>query len=222
MDLMDNGHESQVRLYIPMSVGERYGETPPGMQDASAATAKTRVRFRINIQMHGTIRAITSPSHQSDLQVEAYTTHMSRASQHRSVARLRSKEFLTQDFVLVIEAAGLDRPRCFAEYNNQGGKTIAMQMTLIPKFEIPPLPSQEYLFLVDRSGSMHSERIETAKRALVMLLRILPNQGTRFNVFSFGSTCDSFWQQSMPYSQQRLAEAVSCLLESSMNSPLNS
>lgn len=212
MDLMDDGHEAQVRLFIPMSVGERYGVPPQGMDDASAATDQTRVRFQINIQMQGSIKRVLSPSHQAELTVEPYRTHLGRASQHRAIAKLRSKEYLTQDFVLLIDAVGLDRPGCFAEYDNQGAKTVAMQMTLIPKFEIPPLPSQEYLFLVDRSGSMHSERIATAKRALVMLLRILPSRGSKFNVFSFGSECDSHWQQSLTYSQQTLADMVGDLL----------
>ena len=69
-------------------------------------------------------------------------------------------------------------------------------------------PVQEYIFLVDRNGSMGGARIETAKRALVMLLRALPHQGTSFNLFSFGTTCSPLWAESMPYNAETLETAV--------------
>lgn len=211
MDLMDDGSDTEVRLLVPMSVGQRYGETPLELLDASAPADQTRVRFNVHVQMQGSIRGISSPSH-PDLKIEPYKTHFGRASKHRYRATLRSKEFLTQDFVLSIDAVGLDRPRCFAEYNNHGAESIAMQLMLLPKFKIPPLASQEYIFLVDRSGSMSWEdgqRIETAKRALVMLLRVLPNRGTKFNIFSFGEKCEGIWRRSVPYDKRVVDETVS-------------
>ena len=83
-----------------------------------------------------------------------------------------------------------------------------MQLSIVPKFNIPSVPRQEYIFLVDRSGSMGGQRIETAKRALVMLLRALPTQNTWFNIFSFGSHSDSLWPQSVQYGEQSMMEAV--------------
>ncbi|KIP04027.1 hypothetical protein PHLGIDRAFT_121049, partial [Phlebiopsis gigantea 11061_1 CR5-6] len=51
-------------------------------------------------------------------------------------------------------------------------------------------------------------RIETAKRALVMLLRSLPTQGTWFNIVSFGSHSDSLWGQSVAYDERSLTQAT--------------
>lgn len=207
MDLMDNDVSTEVRLQIPMCVGERYGEVPEGMDGASGPSAHTRVRFNANIQMKGVIASVTSPSHPG-VHVAAYQTHVGRPSRHRATVRFRSPYFLHSDFVLVVKAAGLDRPRCFAEHDPRGSGSLAMQLTLMPKFDLPPVQSQEYIFLVDRSGSMRNSRIETAKRTLSMLLRALPFDGTTLNIFSFGSRCDSLWTSSMAYSDAVLAQAV--------------
>jgi hypothetical protein len=218
MDLMDNDLSHQVRLQLPMWVGERYGQLPQGMVDASAPSKRTRVSFDAHIQMKGVISSVASPSH-PNVQVESYMTRAGRRSRHRATAKFRSPEFLQEDFVLVVEAAGLDLPRCFAEADPRGSDSLAMQLTLMPKFDLPRVASQEYIFLVDRSGSMSGHRIETAKRTLVALLRTMPGDGTTFNIFSFGSPrCDSLWTPgSQPYTDKSIAQAVSFLLCVYMN-----
>ncbi|XP_072270088.1 von Willebrand factor A domain-containing protein 5A-like [Pyxicephalus adspersus] len=74
----------------------------------------------------------------------------------------------------------------------------------------------EFIFVVDRSGSMecsmNSEpnapmRIQSAKDTLVLLLKSLP-LGCYFNVFGFGSNFESFFLESMEYTQESLEEAV--------------
>lgn len=206
---MDGDIATQVRLQIPMRVGERYGVLPAGMVGAAPPSSATRVRVTAHIQMRGIIESVTSPSHPT-MSVAAYETHLGRPSRHRTVAKFRSSDFLRSDFVLVVKAAGLDLPRCFAERDPRGSGSLAMQLTLMPKFDLPPIGSQEFIFLVDRSGSMAKDRIQTAKKTLSMLLRFLPGRGaaTMFNIFSFGNHCDALWNSSSPYSNVTLAQAV--------------
>ena len=191
-----------------MSAGQRYGQPPSGLVGASSPSHTTRVRFKAHIQMKGMIDSINSPSHPT-MSSAAYQTYQGRLSRHRAVAQFRSAKFLDSDIVLIVKAGGLDSPRCFAERDPRGSGSLALQLTLLPKFDLPPMPSQEFIFLVDRSGSMGGSRIETAKRTMAILLRFLPGQGTTtLNIFSFGSHCDSLWATSMPYSNATLAQAV--------------
>ncbi|XP_034278950.1 von Willebrand factor A domain-containing protein 5A isoform X2 [Pantherophis guttatus] len=74
----------------------------------------------------------------------------------------------------------------------------------------------EFIFLLDRSGSMGNtlgnsfgsqSRIESAKETLIFLLKSLP-LGCYFNIYGFGSTFDSFYPQSVKYTQQTMDTSV--------------
>jgi von Willebrand factor type A domain len=205
MDLLDDEFIDEVRLQLPMSVGCRYGTPPPSLATSAETSTSTRLRITVDIQMSGVIQQISSPTHL--IKEAPFVTHAGHASRHRKMTKFRSQTFLTGDFVLLVRADGLDAPRCFAERDHSG--TIALQLTLIPKIRLPPLPSQEYLFVVDRSGSMAGAPITIAKSALSMMLRMLPSSQTLFNIFSFGSVVDSLWPTSQEYSQYSLDSAVS-------------
>ncbi|GJE93118.1 von Willebrand domain-containing protein [Phanerochaete sordida] len=199
LDLMDGNTVDEVRLQIPKYVAERYGMPPQNTVHARQAPLD-RVSISVDVHMQGAIRGVTSLTHPTLTVAEGGSAPTLRNTTYRS------PDFLTSDFVLCIAADGLDAPRCIAESASTGA--VAMQLNLVPKFNLPPIASQEYIFLVDRSGSMTGNRIETAKRALVMLLRALPTQGTHLNIFSFGNSCDSLWPESVEYNAESLAFAT--------------
>ncbi|KAJ7071390.1 von Willebrand factor type A domain-containing protein [Mycena amicta] len=207
--VLPNENTDEIRFQLPSCVGERYGPPLTALVGASAPSSSTRIRIAFEIQTSGRIQSITSPSHQ--ITESAYKTHLNRPSRRRTMVRYRSATFLEKDFVLVIQAEGLDEPRCFAELqSDKSGRhsdTVAMQLSLVPRFKLPPVVGQEYIFLVDRSGSMAGARIETAKRTLNLILRMLPTKGSHLNIFSFGTRCSPLWNQSKPYNQATLAEA---------------
>ncbi|XP_007538917.1 von Willebrand factor A domain-containing protein 5A [Erinaceus europaeus] len=80
----------------------------------------------------------------------------------------------------------------------------------------PPITCGEFVFLMDRSGSMQGPlnnydrsqlRIDAAKETLILLLKSLP-LGCYFNVYGFGSTYESFFKKSVEYTQETMEEAV--------------
>lgn len=65
----------------------------------------------------------------------------------------------------------------------------------------------EYIFLLDRSGSMGGKRIEKAKEALILFIKSLP-QDTYFNVVSFGTGNKKLFPASRRYEDKAVTEAV--------------
>lgn len=209
MDLMNYDFLSdKVQLLLPLALCQRYGAPPEQLEEANSNTGRIKLRITVEIQMSGRILSVTSPSHQS-LFLEDYTTHYGRPSRRRITAKLFSKSYLDRDFELVIRASELERSRCFAEQDPRLPGTIALQLMLIPHFELPPVPEQEYLFLIDRSGSMASGSIEMARQCVVLLLRCLPDQNTVFNIFDFATDYKQLWPQSRGYDNRSVQEAVS-------------
>lgn len=65
----------------------------------------------------------------------------------------------------------------------------------------------EYIFLIDRSGSMTGERIVMAKKSLTLFLKSLPTQSC-FNIISFGSNFNLMFKQSTETSRGSLEDAL--------------
>jgi len=65
----------------------------------------------------------------------------------------------------------------------------------------------EFLFVIDRSGSMAGARIENLKRALIKFLLILP-KNAYFNIISFGSSYMLYKPRSIKNSPQALEAAT--------------
>ncbi|KAK9963886.1 hypothetical protein ABG768_005108 [Culter alburnus] len=95
-----------------------------------------------------------------------------------------------------------------------------LMISLYPEFPadiMSSLASQgEFVFVVDRSGSMdcamhHGKdsqmRIESARDTLLLLLKSLP-MGCYFNIYGFGSHFESFFPQSVVYSEDTMEEAL--------------
>lgn len=65
----------------------------------------------------------------------------------------------------------------------------------------------EFIFIIDRSGSMSGTRIETAKEALHLFVKSIP-AGSKFNIVSFGSDHECMFNESKEYEKKNIDMAV--------------
>nr|XP_060636583.1 von Willebrand factor A domain-containing protein 5A [Anolis sagrei ordinatus] len=130
-----------------------------------------------------------------------------------------------RDVELLIYYEDVHKPSAFLEAGKAGvapGSLMgdpALLLTLYPNVTTTKTGQNatgEFIFLLDRSGSMdcntgHSPdsppRIQSAKETLILLLKSLP-LGCYFNIYGFGSDHDSFYPQSVEYTQQTMTESL--------------
>ncbi|KAG1789555.1 uncharacterized protein HD556DRAFT_1311315 [Suillus plorans] len=205
MNLFDEARQDHICLRLPMTIAKRYGETPAALLNAPTTDERTRVHITVDVQTSDVIQGIRSPTHRIS-PPQRYRKHAATKPERRMTARWSSTTFLDRDFVLTVHALGLNEPRCFAEVHPQRADTIAMQLSFVPKFEMPRVAPQEYIFVVDRSSSMIGAPMETVKRTLGMLFHLLPDSDTTFNIFS---EVDGMWETSMPFNAKNMQYAIS-------------
>ncbi|KAJ7584985.1 von Willebrand factor type A domain-containing protein, partial [Mycena floridula] len=204
-ELTEDEANDSIRFHLPAHIGARYGQAPSAYIQSQALS----IRVAISVESLSPIKKISCPSHSISVELgpdPAAAPDLPFSNYAR--VSLASDSALDKDFVLAVEATGLDSPRCLAEVHPTND-TIGLALTLVPKFQLPDPPSQEFIFLVDRSGSMQGSRIAAARKALVIMLRSLPRKNTFFQIASFGSHSNSLWAQgSRLYDQDNLDEAT--------------
>lgn len=226
-ELTEGDTSDSIRFHVPAIVGQRYGQQPHFGAAPAPVSSKTAFEFQASIEATSAITKVASPSHPVSLELGPdpplpHAKDLPAANYAR--VSFGTETTLEKDVVLNIHAAGLDQPRCVAELDPDG-KTAAVSLTLVPRFRLPEVEGQEYIFLVDRSGSMgpwnrSGGRIDMARKALVVLLRSLPSTSTSFNIASFGSSVESLWPTSQPYNQVRSEPSSVFLARAMLTSPL--
>jgi len=100
----------------------------------------------------------------------------------------------------------------------EGGTNIgrAAMVTLVPQFVLNDI-NAEFIFIVDRSGSMSGSKINQTKNALDLFLRALP-ANCYFNIIGFGSSFTKLFSGgSQPYTEHNVAAADSHIRSISAN-----
>ncbi|XP_034403684.1 von Willebrand factor A domain-containing protein 5A-like isoform X3 [Cyclopterus lumpus] len=95
-----------------------------------------------------------------------------------------------------------------------------MMLSLYPEFPQAVMSSVascgEFVFLLDRSGSMQGARMKSAMDTLLLLLKSLP-MGCYFNIHSFGSSYEHIFPESVEYNQKTMEEALKNVAEMKAN-----
>ena len=84
----------------------------------------------------------------------------------------------------------------------------AVMLSFFPKFRSAKKQvACEFIFVVDRSGSMSGSYIREAAETLMLFLKSLP-EGCSFNIVGFGSRFEKLFPDSVPYNQANLDKAI--------------
>lgn len=202
-----------VRFSLPVSLKPRY--TPAGFSDPLAPTQSHAGgheddkrasgpgvnAFSMTVRNAEAVEAVTSPTH---------SIACSREGGEVRVTLL--EENLEKDLVVLIRRREPHAPAAIVE----GGAATsgrgymsgpAVMVSFYPEF--PDVEAAgEFLFLLDRSGSMAGTYITSAKEALVLFLKSL-TEGCYFNIIGFGTQYQSLFPSSVSYDQSSLGKAMS-------------
>ncbi|MEI6234885.1 MAG: VIT domain-containing protein [Planctomycetota bacterium] len=205
-ELEQNG--DTIRLMIPTTISPRYISqdelkkmdpseldhiTPPTV----AGGVPYGLKLTVDMTAAGDVREVSCPSHPATVAMDGRTIRVELAGQDIQ---------LDQDFVLNVRLA---KPHeAYASVARDGDGARAVMVNLFPDLKSFKRGPCEFIFIVDRSGSMDGESITRARAALSLALRSL-EEGDRFNVIGFGTTYESMFPESVVFAQKTLDEATS-------------
>ena len=205
--------EGGVRFSLPTTLKPRY--TPAGSTDPLAPVEgedgqveqgkiKGVHQFELTVFDAEEVSSVVSPTH--SIAISREDTQI-KVTLSESIA-------LHNDLVVLIAHKEPHKPRALVERGLPLGKDkvvrflnhLAVMVNFFP--DIPSLDTKnEFIFLVDRSGSMSGSYIRSASEALVLFLKSLP-EDCHFNIYGFGSSFKSLFPSSVPYTQQNLDTAT--------------
>ncbi|KAK3602215.1 hypothetical protein CHS0354_039961 [Potamilus streckersoni] len=118
------------------------------------------------------------------------------------------------DLCVLMEYDDSSVPQIILEKGNPDSEELLRQDVLMVNFvlttpiDIPKTSPGEFIFIIDRSGSMEGKKIQNAKEALLLFLKSIPID-SYFNVIGFGSGFESLFPYgSDKYNDENLTLAL--------------
>jgi len=205
--------EGSVRFSLPSVLKPRY--TPAGSSDPLApvpsgegeqvehAKVSGVYGFQLKVVDAKDIAEVTSPTH----------TLSTIPDGDQLLVSLSEEKPLSKDLVVLIKHKDPHVPKALlesgvetTERENDFMSNPAVMINFFPEFTDVEAAC-EFIFLVDRSGSMSGSYIRSARETLVLFLKSLP-EGSFFNIIGFGSDYKKLFPKSIAYSQETLDKAT--------------
>ena len=210
--------EGSVRFSLPAVLKPRFsptgsedplapvtgGETPAGQVHRSEAPSV--YKFELNIAGAERIAEVTSPSHK---------IRSTSPADGGGVLKVQLDQDgpVTKDIVILIKPKDPHCPLVVVESGVAGSPSALMGSPAVMVSFFPEIKSDsaevacEFVFVVDRSGSMSGSYIREAAETMVLFLKSIP-EGCTFNIIGFGSSYEKLFPKSVPYTQENLDKAV--------------
>ncbi|KXS12336.1 hypothetical protein M427DRAFT_114191 [Gonapodya prolifera JEL478] len=207
-ELQTDEDKDEVRFTLPTTIASKtYGTFDPpkgtnllpgGTTYSSEANYNLSVSIGVKMAI-ARVAEVSSPTHPIKVSLD------STNQKHATASLALDTVYLDMDFVLVVKAPGLAKPRAVLEKDPATGSKCCM-VTFVPKFSVKEVKT-EVVFILDRSGSMSGSNIKSARSALLLLLKSLPPT-CHFNIIGFGSHHVLLFPKPVPYNEENLRMAI--------------
>lgn len=230
LELTSEG-DGTLRLAIPAVITPRYPLAFEGLAhiDEMAALAEgsqgpgcAEFSLDVSFVMPCPVLGVQSPTHMSHFSCSPLFHDPNQAK-----ARLHMPSLPDREMVLNVTLAKPLENRCWVEPCSSAGaaegaplasvlavlypgELLAQGLFAAEQQQMDGTP-KEFVFLLDRSGSMSGGQIRRAAEALQLFLRSLPT-GCRFNIIGFGSTTECLFESTVAYSAETLQRASNHVL----------
>jgi len=165
----------------------------------------------------------------SDIKEVSSPTHMiqtiNESPKRANVMFIKDCEAMDKDLIVNFRTRTPHQSRAILEkgsistISNPESASVdqAAMVTFVPQFVLNDI-NAEFIFVVDRSGSMEGNKMEQTRNALELFLRALP-AWCYFNTIGFGSSYTKLFQDgSQPYTERNVSAAYKHI--ASMNADL--
>ncbi|KAL3888733.1 hypothetical protein ACJMK2_001093 [Sinanodonta woodiana] len=206
---LDLEPDGKVKFTLPTVLNPRY--SPGGLAPAGQARYATgnaipyKLNFKLNVRGPQKIKGILGPN-------DKLNVDYSEAQQVAKVSLADDFKF-DHDISVLVEYENCNVPQIVLEKGDphSGGllkeDVLMVNIFLEPPAQIPRTNPGEFIFIIDRSGSMGGVKIRSAKETLLLFLKSLP-VNCYFNVIGFGSRFESLFQEgSLKYNEESLKKA---------------
>ena len=214
--------DGAVRFSLPAVLKPRY--TPTGSTDPlrpigtgvgsniARGSVPAVFNFEMDVLDEASVSHITSPTHTLSTQTKSGYIHATIGNAAPATIGDTTPQALDKDLVVLVHPNEPHSPKAIPEL---GDRTLsqkkfmgspAVMLNFFPKFETKQAAC-EFVFVVDRSGSMNGSFIRSAGETLVLFLKSIP-PGCSFNIIGFGSSYRTLFPSSVPYNQRNLDVAI--------------
>ena len=185
--------------YTPVGSTDPMAPVPAGEEHQVVSTVSW---FHMTVEGAEGVAEVTSPTHS--------ITVTPKVDVDQFEVSLSKEKALGSDLVILLKMKEPHTPKALVEGGvEKKGKFMsnpAVMLNFFPNFANIEAAC-EFVFVVDRSGSMRGSYIRSARETLVLFLKSLP-EGSYFNIIGFGSSYKTLFHDTVPYNKRHLEKAI--------------
>ncbi|CAH1271034.1 VWA5A [Branchiostoma lanceolatum] len=206
--------DSSLKFVLPGVLNPRYSSDTgaaayddtyivPG--DVMTSGAPYKLKLKVNVSSPNSIDKIDSPKASVDVAYGGTSAQVTLKDDHK----------FDSDVELYVHYKDKHKPFAVTELGQGTDGFMAdhtVMLTFVPDLSREDLVTNcgEFIFILDRSGSMSGNKIKNARETLLLFLKSLPI-GCYFNIVGFGSSHQSLFKGSQQYDNKSLKTACKAL-----------